>query len=110
MKADQGGTRPPLRVGLVQFMPRKADVSRNLGTVRGWIEREGEGHDILVFPESSLSGYFLEGGVSDSAVSAEEVVDTRGWVRPALRDGRPVLRVRRDGGSWVPAERRSKER
>jgi NAD+ synthase (glutamine-hydrolysing) len=73
MKADQGETRPPLRVGLVQFMPRKADVPENLDTVRSWIEREGSGHDILVFPESSLTGYFLEGGVSESAVSAEEV-------------------------------------
>jgi len=44
------------------------------------------------------------------ALSATEFVDTRDWVRPALRGGRPVLRVRRDGRDWVPAERRSKER
>jgi hypothetical protein len=43
-------------------------------------------------------------------LASTELIDTRDWVRPALRGGRPVLRVRRDGGSWVPAERRSKER
>jgi hypothetical protein len=37
------------------------------------------------------------------------LVDTRDWVRPVLRDGRPVLRVRLEGDLWIPAERRSKE-
>ena len=45
-----------------------------------------------------------------TTLSSTEIVDTRDWVRPGLRGGRPVLRVRRDGGSWVPAERRSKQR
>ena len=45
-----------------------------------------------------------------TALSSTETVDTGDWVRPGLRGGRPVLRVRRDGGSWVPAERRSKQR
>lgn len=38
-----------------------------------------------------------------------DVVDTGDWVRPSLRGGAPVLRVRRDAGRWVPAERRSKD-
>jgi hypothetical protein len=45
-----------------------------------------------------------------TALTPEEVVDTGGWVRPTLRGGRPVLRVRREGRSWVPAERHSKDR
>ena len=73
MQADQKGSPPPLRVGLVQFKPEKADVSGNLERIRDWIEKEGGGHDILVFPETSLTGYFLEGGVSESAVSKDEV-------------------------------------
>jgi len=46
----------------------------------------------------------------DGGVLASEVcVDTHGWVRPSLRDGRPVLVVREECGSWVPSERRSKD-
>jgi hypothetical protein len=44
-----------------------------------------------------------------TALASTEVVDTGDWVRPTLHGGRPVLRVRRDGPCWVPAERRSKE-
>jgi tRNA(Ile2) C34 agmatinyltransferase TiaS len=32
-------------------------------------------------------------------------IDTRGWVRPQLRAGSPVLPVERDGDVWVPANR-----
>jgi len=58
---------------LVQFKPGKADVPGNLERIRGWVRQEREGHDILVFPETSLTGYFLEGGVTESAVAVEEV-------------------------------------
>jgi hypothetical protein len=40
---------------------------------------------------------------------ADAVVETRDWVRPTLRAGRPVLVVREDAGRLVPAERRSKD-
>ena len=43
------------------------------------------------------------------ALDAEIRVDTRDWVRPSLRGGRPVLVVREEGGRWVPSERRSKD-
>ena len=64
---------PPLRVGLVQFKPRKADVSLNLERVRSHVAECAETHDLLVFPEATLSGYFLEGGVSEAARTFEEV-------------------------------------
>jgi hypothetical protein len=32
-------------------------------------------------------------------------VDTRDWVRPALRGGQPVLRVRRDQERWIPEDK-----
>jgi NAD+ synthase (glutamine-hydrolysing) len=67
------GPTPPLRLGLVQFKPRKADVAGNLEMIRErWIP-EAADTDILVFPETALTGYFLEGGVVDVAQSAEEV-------------------------------------
>jgi hypothetical protein len=40
----------------------------------------------------------------------DDPVDTGDWVRPWLRDGRPVFVVRRSDGRWVPAERRNKDR
>jgi len=43
------------------------------------------------------------------ALAPDTRVDTRGWVRPSLRGGRPVLVVREQDGGWVPDERRSKE-
>jgi len=63
----------PLRLGLVQLKPRKADVERNLAAVRERISSQGADHDLLVFPETCLTGYFLEGGVAEGARSVEEV-------------------------------------
>ncbi len=68
----------PVRVGLVQLKPRKADVEGNVARILDWVSREGPDHDILVFPEASFSGYFLEGGVSEVAVTLEEVVERLG--------------------------------
>jgi tRNA(Ile2) C34 agmatinyltransferase TiaS len=42
-------------------------------------------------------------------LSDDTLVDTRDWVRPVPREGRRVMRVRREGDSWVPAEHRTKE-
>ncbi len=73
MEASGTSTPPPLRVALVQSKPKKADVAGNLAEIRDrWIKEAPES-DILVFPEASLTGYFLEGGVADVAVSVEEV-------------------------------------
>jgi hypothetical protein len=35
----------------------------------------------------------------------DALVDTRDWVRPGLRGGQPVLRVRRDEGRWIPEDK-----
>ena len=63
----------PLRVGLIQLQPRKARVDENLARVRDRVEELAADHDVLVFPETVLSGYFLQGGVSEAARTAEEV-------------------------------------
>jgi tRNA(Ile2) C34 agmatinyltransferase TiaS len=42
-------------------------------------------------------------------LDAEVRIETRDWVRPSLRGGRPVFVVREEGGRWVPSERRSKD-
>ena len=85
----QAGRRPPLRVSMVQFKPRKADVAGNLEAVRTLVdERAGEA-DLLVFPEAALSGYFLEGGVWDVALEADELARRLG----APPSGAPDLAI-----------------
>jgi len=73
MRENGKGPTPPLRVGLVQFKPRKADVAGNLDEIRDRWLRDAKDTDILVFPEAALTGYFLEGGVADAALPVEEV-------------------------------------
>ena len=73
MRVHGTASTPPLRVGLVQFKPQKADVARNLSEIRDrWLPGAPD-VDLLVFPEACLTGYFLEGGVTDGALSVEEV-------------------------------------
>jgi NAD+ synthase (glutamine-hydrolysing) len=64
---------PPLRLSLAQFKPAKGDVEGNLAQVATIAADAGAVSDIVVFPEACLSGYFLEGGVSEAARTAEEV-------------------------------------
>ncbi len=68
----------PLRIGLVQIKPKKADVEANLLKIRATISREGRENDLLVFPETCTTGYFMEGGVSEKAVSVEELAERLG--------------------------------
>lgn len=59
----------PLAVGLAQMAPALGDVQRNLGAHRDWIERaKAAGVELLVFPELSLTGYFLKDLVPDVAI------------------------------------------
>lgn len=77
---NQDHERASLRVSLEQLKPRKGDVPGNLARVR---ERaHALDVDIAVFPESALSGYFLEGGVAEAARTVEEVIEALG--EPAL--------------------------
>jgi NAD+ synthetase len=78
--------RPALRVGLVQFRPHKPRVPENLARVRERVASLVGDQDLLVFPEASLSGYFIEGGVVESAVSAGTVAAGLGAASPAHPD------------------------
>ena len=69
---------PPLVAGLAQMKPRKGDVRANLDRIRSLISESGGDHDLLVFPESCLTGYFLQGAVAELAFSAEEVAGMLG--------------------------------
>ena len=62
-----------LRVGLAQFRPKKADVASNLSRIRDVTCEQAGAVDLLVFPEASVTGYFLEGGVAEAARSATDI-------------------------------------
>ncbi len=76
MVRPTGGSQ--LRVGLAQFKPKKADVESNLSRIRDVVSEQAGAVDLLVFPEASLSGYFLEGGVSEAARTAMDVAKELG--------------------------------
>lgn len=65
--------RSQLNVGLAQLKPEKAAIEANLTNIREIVKNHANIVDLLVFPETILSGYFLEGGVAEAARSAEEV-------------------------------------
>ena len=71
-----GGSQ--LRVGLAQFKPDKAEVESNLTRILEVISEQAGEVDLLVFPEASLTGYFLEGGVAEAARSAADVAKALG--------------------------------
>lgn len=74
----QGEARPPLRLALVQLKPRKADVAANVAAVRRIVGEQASHADLVVFPEASLSGYFLEGGVAEVAMTADRLAEVLG--------------------------------
>jgi len=62
-----------LRLAVAQFRPGKGDYAENLGRI-GEIFASFAGRkdppDLVVFPEAAMTGYLLEGGVRDLAVTA----------------------------------------
>lgn len=64
---------PNLRIAIAQLRPRKADYAENLRRVGGVLAQVAtmeEPPELIVFPETMMSGYFLEGGVREAAVTA----------------------------------------
>ena len=63
-------------LALAQFQPRKGDYVGNLARIGAFLAQAG-GLDpqprLICFPETALSGYFLEGGVREHAVTAGQL-------------------------------------
>jgi NAD+ synthetase len=62
-----------LRLTLVQFNPGKGDYAENLGRFGetfATLAGRPAPPDLVVFPEAAITGYLLEGGVRDLAVTA----------------------------------------
>lgn len=67
-----------IQTAVAQFKPRKGDYRHNLervGQIIAQIEAESPETEVLVLPETCLSGYFLEGGVRDVARTQSQVFD-----------------------------------
>jgi len=65
-----------LRLAIVQFRPRKGAYAENLAQLEASLREVAavaEPPDLVVLPETALSGYFLEGGVREQARTAEQV-------------------------------------
>ena len=64
---------PFVTLALAQFQPRKGDYAGNLARVGELLAQAASLEPrprLVCFPESALSGYFLEGGVREHAVTA----------------------------------------
>ncbi|UCG86711.1 MAG: NAD+ synthase [Gemmatimonadota bacterium] len=83
-----------VRVAVAQIRPTKADYADNLRRVESVlvdIASWAEPPDLVVFPETVMSGYFLEGGVRDVAVTAGTLM--RDLARLHADSGAPALDV-----------------
>lgn len=67
------------RVVLAQIKPRKGDVAWNAGAARKALDPEA---DLVVFPETVLSGYFVEGGAREVALTREGLARALGEPPP----------------------------
>jgi NAD+ synthase (glutamine-hydrolysing) len=65
------------RLAISQFRPAKGDYAGNVARIGGVIAQAAQldpKPDLLVFPETATSGYFVEGGVKEVAVTAGTLV------------------------------------
>ncbi|HEY5219183.1 MAG TPA: NAD+ synthase [Gemmatimonadaceae bacterium] len=63
----------PLHLAIAQFRPRKGDYAGNLARLRALfaqVDAQQPRPSVFCLPESALTGYFLEGGVREHAVTA----------------------------------------
>ncbi len=61
------------RIAIAQFRPKKGDYAANvarIGAILADVAKLEPKIDLVITPETSTSGYFLEGGVRDVAVTA----------------------------------------
>ena len=66
-----------IRLAISQFRPSKGDYAGNVARIGGVIAQGAKldpKPDLLVFPETATSGYFVEGGVKEVAVTAGTLV------------------------------------
>src|SRR6478609_2417836 len=81
---------PYVTLALAQFQPRKGDYAGNLARV-GAVLAQAASLDprpqLVCFPESAMTGYFLEGGVREHAVTAGRLASD---LHRVYGDGPPI--------------------
>ncbi len=94
MDATFLGLMSTLRLAIAQFRPKKGDVAANLARAGSILAQAAamEPHPHIVqFPEAILSGYFVEGGIRENAMSADDVVRALdGYWRAAAKPGSSI--------------------
>lgn len=66
----------PVSLALAQFRPTKGRLDENLDRIGGLLHALKQGSerpDVLILPETITTGYFLEGGVREHAISAADL-------------------------------------
>src|SRR5215831_11055051 len=64
------------QLAIAQIKPKKADYAHNLarvGELFAQLDAEEKRADVLLLPETAMSGYFLEGGVREVAKSRDDM-------------------------------------
>src|SRR2546429_158326 len=91
------------RLAIAQIRPTKGEYAANvqrIGGVLAQLAKLEPAVDLVVFPETATSGYFVEGGVRDVAVTAGAPVPAL----PPRGPGRPAPPpARRRGGVGGPS-------
>ena len=65
----------PITVACAQIAPAKGQVQKNLDTIADAVRQaSSEGADLVMLPEASTSGYFLEGGVLEASLTSDELL------------------------------------
>ncbi len=83
-----------VHLAIVQFKPRKGDYAGNLahlGEIFAQLDSLNPRPQVAFLPETAITGYFLEGGVRDNAVSAGTLVrDLDEQYRSSVPSHRPL--------------------
>lgn len=74
----------PIDIAIAQFRPAKGDAERTSEAFADALRQAASSDPqprLVVFPETALSGYFLEGGVQEQALTSEQMYEmlTDAW-------------------------------
>jgi predicted amidohydrolase len=65
-----------MQVAAIQFAPEKGKLAPNLDRIAdGILQAAAENCDLVAFPETATTGYFLEGGVVELCITAQQLAD-----------------------------------
>jgi NAD+ synthase (glutamine-hydrolysing) len=88
------GLMRTLDLAIVQMRPRKGDYAANIARIGDLLSRAAALEprpQVVQFPETAVTGYFVEGGVRDLAVTAGELVrDLDAAYRGAVSNPAPI--------------------